>query len=239
MSIHARSAAYYDALYRAQGKNYADEAERVHRFITTHKRSSGSALLDAACGTGRHLEYLRAWYTCQGLDIDRAMLAIAQERLPDVPLHCQDMIGFHLDQRFDAITCLFGSIAFAPNVAKLDQTIDTFARHLQPGGVVLVEPWLRPQMWCEGSLDAQFADEPDIKVARMSISRRDGNISILNFHYMTAGRDGIRTFAEPQRLMLFTDEEYRRAFERAGLTVHYDEPGLTGRGLFLGVRRGA
>ena len=146
------------------------------------------------------------------------------------------MIGFNLDRRFDAIVCLFGAIGYVPNVRLLEQTMETFYRHVKPGGVVLVEPWLRPDDWKEGFVDARFADEPDLKVARMSVSRRDGNASILHYNYMVAGRDGVRTFNEPHRLMLFTDEEYRRAFARARLIVEYERDGLTGRGLYIGTR---
>ena len=235
MSVHARSAPYYDALHRAEGKDYAAEAARIHAIVEEHRQTDGDRLLDVACGTGRHIEHLRAWYACEGLDVDRGMLNIAQERCPDVPFHCQDMIGFHLDHKFDAVTCLFSAIGYVPTVGRLDQTIATIARHLRPGGVVIVEPWYRPNQWRDGYLDAKFADEPDLKVARMSVSRTDGNVSILNFNYMVAGHDGVRTFAEPHRLMLFTDDEYKRAFERAGLTVQYDEVGLTGRGLFIGT----
>lgn len=235
MSIYARSAAYYDAIYRAQGKDYAAESARVRELIETHKRSSGNALLDVACGTGGHLEHLRAWYDCQGLDIDRTMLALAGARVPGIPLHLQDMIGFKVDGRFDAIICLFSAIAYLPSVQRLDQTLVTMARHLQPGGVVLVEPWVRPQEWIDGLVAADFADEPALKVARMSISRRDGNASILNFHYMVAASDGVRTFVEPHRLMLFSDAEYRAAFTKARLNVEYDERGLSGRGLYIGT----
>jgi ubiquinone/menaquinone biosynthesis C-methylase UbiE len=234
MSVHARSALYYDALHRAQGKDYAAEATRLHSIVEKYGKSGG-AWLDVACGTGRHIEHLRAWYKCEGLDVDRGMLNIAQERCPDVQFHCQDMIGFHLDTKFEAVTCLFSAIGYVPTAARLDQTVATMARHLKPGGVVIVEPWFRPHQWRDGYLDAKFADEPDLKVARMSVSRRDSNVSILNFNYMVAGNDGVRTFAEPHRLMLFTDDEYRRAFERAKLDVEYDEVGLTGRGLFIGT----
>ncbi|MDQ2866094.1 MAG: class I SAM-dependent methyltransferase [Candidatus Eremiobacteraeota bacterium] len=237
MSIYARSAAYYDALLRAQGKNYAAESARVRDTIEARKRSDGTALLDVGCGTGIHLSYLRQWYDCEGLDIDRAMLAIAGERLSGIPLYCHDMIGFNLGQRFDAIVCLFSSIGYVPNVRLLEQTLETFAKHLKRGGVAIVEPWLRPEEWRDGYVDAAFADEPGLKVARMSVNRRDGNVSIVNFNYMIAASDGVRTFAEPHRLVLFTDSEYRRAFERAGFEIESDPVGLTGRGLFIGIHR--
>ncbi len=72
----------------------------------------------------------------------------------------------------------------------------------------------------------------------MSVSRRDGNVSILNYNFMTAAPDGVRTFAEPHRLMLFTDAEYRGAFERTKkFDVEYDPEAPAGRGLFVGTRR--
>jgi dTDP-3-amino-3,6-dideoxy-alpha-D-glucopyranose N,N-dimethyltransferase/dTDP-3-amino-3,4,6-trideoxy-alpha-D-glucopyranose N,N-dimethyltransferase len=72
----------------------------------------------------------------------------------------------------------------------------------------------------------------------MSVARRDANVSILNFHYMVASHDGIRTFTEPHRLTLFSDNEYQEAFRRSGLFFEYEENGLTpGRGLYVGFSR--
>ncbi|HZT11274.1 MAG TPA: class I SAM-dependent methyltransferase [Candidatus Baltobacteraceae bacterium] len=232
--MYTQSAKYYDALYRAMGKDYEKEAAQVRDIVQQRCRSGGNALLDAGCGTGRHIEYLRADFSCEGLDVERSMLDIARDRNPDVPFHLGDMMGFNLGKRFDAIVSLFGAIGNMPNVGRLDQTLQTFARHLRPGGVVIVEPWLRPAQWKDGFVHALFVDEPDLKVARMSVSRRDGNVSILNFHYMVASRDGIRTFTEPHRLTLFTDDEYRNAFRKAGLYGELIEPGLNGRGLYVG-----
>lgn len=75
--MYAKSAAYYDAVCAASGKDYARESEHLHALIRQHKRSPGQALLDVACGTGSHLAYLRQWYEVEGLDLDPAMLAIA------------------------------------------------------------------------------------------------------------------------------------------------------------------
>ena len=235
MSLYARSAQYYDAVQQASGRNYSHEAFQLHELIDAHCSSGGNALLDIGCGTGRHLEYLRAWYACEGLDVDRSMLAIAQRRLPEVQFISHDMIGFNLDHLYDIIIAI-DSVGYIPNARLLEQTLETFYRHLKPGGVIAIEPWIRPSDWKDGRIDARFADEPDLKVARMSLSRRDGNISILHYNYMVAASDGVRTFNEPHRLMLFTDDEYRRAIARARLTVEYDPTGPRGRGLYLGIR---
>jgi len=236
--MYTQSAKYYDSLYRALGKDYAQEALRIEQIVSDRCRSGGKTLLDIGCGTGKHIEFLRNHFECEGLDVDRTMLDIARDRNPGATFHLGDMIGFNLGKRFDVITCLFGSIGYAPSVQRLEQTIQTFARHLKPGGVIVVEPWVKPEDWKDGQVNALYVNEPELKVARMSVARRDANISILNFHYMVASRDGIRTFTEPHRLTLFSDEEYRQAFARARLFFDYEENGLTpGRGLYVAFSR--
>lgn len=235
--MYTQSAKYYDALYRARGKDYARDVDRIREIVAERCRSSGNALLDVGCGTGKHIERLRDDFTCEGMDVDRTMLDIARERNPGVQFHLGDMIGFNLGKRFDVILCLFGSIGYVPNVQRLDQTIATFARHLRPGGVVILEPWLRPEEARDGHLNALFVDEPDLKVARMCVTRLDGNVSILNFHYMVASRDGVRTFTEPHRLTLFTQDEYKNAFRKSNLFVDFDERGLGGPGVYVGFSR--
>ncbi|MFN2528058.1 MAG: class I SAM-dependent methyltransferase [Candidatus Baltobacteraceae bacterium] len=227
------SAKYYDALYRAMGKDYARESAQVATLLTKHGVPKGASLLDVACGTGGHLQHLRAEFACEGVDIERNMLTLAAQRCPDVPLHQADMISFNLGKKFDALICLFSSIGYAPNVVRLDQTLQTFARHLCPGGALLLEPWFSPDQWVDGHLNALFVDEPLLKVARMNVSRRDGNVSIVNYHYMVGSSDGIRTFTEAHRLTLFTHEEYRAALTRAGFRFEFDEQGLMNRGLYI------
>ena len=234
--MYQQSARYYDALYASMGKDYAAEARRVADLVEERKRSPGNALLDVACGTGAHLEHLRERFDCEGLDVSRQMVERARARLPGVTVHERDMIGFNLDRRFDAIVCLFSAIGYLPNVGRLDQALQSFARHLLPGGVAIVEPWFAPEEWIDGHLHALFVDEPALKVARFNVSRRDGNVSVMNFHYMVASADGVRTFVETHRATLFTQADYLAAFAKAGLSATFEQPGLTGRGLYVGVK---
>ena len=109
------------------------------------------------------------------------------------------------------------------------------ARHLEPGGVLIVEPWLTPDRYRPGGVHATFVDEPDLKIARMNRSEQDGNLAVMVMHYLVGDPDGVSHFTERHALGLFPKESYQRAFEAAGLSVSYDETGLIGRGLFIGV----
>jgi hypothetical protein len=70
-----------------------------------------------------------------------------------------------------------------------------------------------------GQQDAFLADEPDLKLCRMSQSRQVGRIAILDFHYLvgTPAR-GIERFFERHEMGLFEADDYRSAFEAAGLS---------------------
>ena len=232
--MFTKSAQIYDAVYNA--KDYAGEAQRLKAFIAEHKRSAGNTLLDIACGTGGHVPYLRDEYAYEGLDLDPRMLDIARERNPGIAFHQGDMTDFDLGRQFDVVTCLFSSIGYAGTVAKLEQAVATMARHLLPGGVLLVGPFFAPEAWHVGQPHAIFVDQPNLKLARMNVSGRRDNIALLDFHYLVATPEGIEHFTEHHELGLFTDAEYRHAFTGAGLDVTHDAEGLIGRGLYIGAR---
>lgn len=233
--MFTKSAAFYDAIYAAAGKDYAREARRLHEVIQQYKRSSGRRLLDVACGTGNHLAELRQWYEVAGLDLDQEMLAIARQRCPGVPLHRADMASFDLGRQFDAVVCLFSSIGYVKTVPRLQQTLVTMRRHLHPGGVVIIEPWITPDKFIRGHFGAVFVDQPDLKIARMNTSRAHDRVSFLDFHYLVATADGIAHFTERHELGLFAHEEYIDAFRGSGLEVIHDLEGLMGRGMYIGL----
>ncbi|MBA2332011.1 MAG: class I SAM-dependent methyltransferase [Actinobacteria bacterium] len=230
-----RSAELYDLVYGF--KDYPGEARRVDELIR-ERRPDARSLLDVACGTGKHLAELGDWYPdVAGLDLDEGLLAVARERLPDVPLHCADMTSFDLGRRFDAVTCLFSAIGYVGTEEKLRAAISAMARHLEPGGVLVVEPWLEPDAWKPGHLHLLTVDEPDVKIARGTVAGLEGTISIIDFHYLVVTRAGVERFTEHHEAALFTQAQYTSAFEAAALEVERDEEGLIGRGLYLGTAR--
>jgi hypothetical protein len=115
------------------------------------------------------------------------------------------------------------------------------ARHLTPGGVLVLEPWFAPQQWQAGTPYATFVDRPDLKLVRMNVSERVGNVSVLRFHFLVATPAGVEYFTEVHELGLFTHTQYLEALVVAGLRPGSYERGLTGRGLtgrglYIGVK---
>jgi len=190
-------------------------------------------LLDVACGTGAHLAELRRWYEVEGVDLDSELLEVARERLPGVPLHEGDMTGFDLGREFDVVTCLFSSIGYVRTHDGLVRATASLARHVAPGGVLIVEPWLEPGDWEPGRIGSVFVDEPDLKVARMNVG---GSAEVMDMHYLVATPDGVESFVERHELGVFSRDEHIEAFRAAGLTVEHDPEGLMGRGLYIGTR---
>ena len=222
----------YDAIY-ASVRDYRREAAELDRLIQERKPGART-LLDVACGTGAHLEHLSG-YEAEGLDLDPEMLAVARERLPNVPFHEADMADFDLGKHFDAVVCMSSGIGYVRTEERLGSAIASMARHLEPGGVLVVEPWLSPDAWLDRHVGAVFVDEPELKIARVNIARREGNVSIVEFEFLVGTPDGIERFTERHELGLFTVEQYLEAFRAASLEADHDPEGPMGRGLYVGV----
>jgi hypothetical protein len=79
-------------------------------------------------------------------------------------------------------------------------------------------------------------DQHELKISRMSHIITEGTISHLRFEYMVGTREGISHFSENHIMGLFTHEEYSAAVTNAGFRLIYEAEGLTGRGVYIGVR---
>jgi SAM-dependent methyltransferase len=231
--LFSRSARIYDAIY-ASIRDYPREAAQLDALIQA-RRPGAKSLLDVACGTGVHLHHLAGRYEVEGLDLDPEMLAVARERLPDATFHQGDMASFDLGKRFDAVVCMFSSIGYVKTEEWLRDAIASMARHLEPGGVLVVEPWLTPDAWSDRHVGAVFVDEPELKIARVNVAEREGTISSFEFQYLVGTPDGVEHFSERHELGLFTVEQQLEAFRAAGLEAEHDPEGPMGRGLYVAV----
>ena len=190
-----------------------------------------------ACGTGGHLRHLQHHYEVTGVDLDPNMLREARTHLPDIPLVEGDMRAFRLGTRFDAVICLFSSIGCMSDTEELTSAITAMANHLNPGGVLIVDGWVRPGAWRPGgSTSVEVASSEEMKVARVVHSRRDGSATHLEMHHLVATQDGIEHLVDHHYLTLFTPEEYEAAFQSAELVAKTVDSPMQGRDRYIAVR---
>lgn len=230
---YEQSARWYDRIYG--DKAYGEEAEAL-RGLVARERPGAATLLEVGCGTGGHLAFLREHFACAGVDLSAAMLAIAKAKLPDLPLHQADMRDFTLAERFDVVASLFSGIGYVRSTGELFGAVARMARHLEPGGVLVVEPWFSPQQWNPGTKihGGMIVDEPELKIVRMVVSEQRGRFAVTPMHHLVATTDGVEHFVETHELLLAEPSEYRAAFEAAGLSAVRFEPDLFVRGAWIG-----
>ncbi len=173
--MYTKTAQFYDVMHHF--KDYAAECKQLREFIEKY-HTDAKTLLDVACGTGKHLEYMQEGYQVEGLDITEEHIEIAGQRCPRIPFHKGDMVDFNLNRTFDVVMCLFSSIAFVKTVGNLQKAVESMAHHLRPDGILLIEPYFGPANYYVGRVTANFTDQPDLKIAWMYISEIKDRVGI-------------------------------------------------------------
>ena len=229
-------AKYYDLLYA--WKPYEKEANTIHNLIQKNKKTSGSEMLDVACGTGNHIQFLKKHYKITGTDLNKDMLKVAKKKFPKLKFQQANMISFNLKKKFDVITCLFSSIGYVKNYTNLEKTIASFSKHLKTGGVLIIEPFITKEAYHSGRPHANFVNEPDVKICRMNVSQKRGNIAILDFHFLIATKKGIGHLRDKHELGLFDIGKFLKILKDNGFQAKFLKNGLMkDRGLYIAVKK--
>ncbi len=210
-------------------------------------------LLDVACGTGLHLRHLSQHFAAQGLDRSPEMLRVAREHLPSTRFHQADMTRFQLRQTFDVVTCLFSSVGYLDGPEDLNIAIATMAEHVSEGGCLLVEPPVSRERVQPPEVSEDVFFSGGRQWRRKTDATLDGPLLRIRFLYSRAGQEepngavdepALRDkplcdeqLCDEQPIYLFTDEEMKTAFQRAGLEWSRDPKGPSGLGLHVGSRR--
>ncbi len=230
-SLFIESSELYDAIYKF--KDYARESERL-RILIDNAVPGARTILDVACGTGEHAKFLKRHYRVDGIDINERYLRAARLKNPAGKFTRADMLDFDLGRTYDVVTCLFSAIGIVRTFARLETAIACMARHVRPGGALVIEPWFTPEQWRPARPFILTGEIGADKVYRLSHSLHEGALSVLLHNYLRATRAGVEHYSERIELGLFTRDEMTWAFEFTGMVVRYGSEGLMGRGLYVG-----
>ena len=234
--MYKELASYYDLIYH--WKDYKTESITIKDLIKNYKKSDGNQLLDVGCGTGMHIEYFKDDFSCTGIDINNEMVEVAKSKVNEVIFEQGDMINFNLKTSFDVIICLFSSIGYVKTYSNLEKTIKNFANHLKKGGVLIVEPWFTKSAFWAGKPGMTTYDGEDVKIARLNTTKVEGDLSIMEMHYLIAEKDqDIKHFVDIHELGLFEHDKTLEIMKKANFESEFLKDGLMkDRGLFIGVK---
>ncbi len=142
-------AAVYDVLYGdlspdpvAAAHNAAFLAAQV-AYLRDHLPPPPGRVLDAGCGTGRHLPLAQIGYRMVGVDLSRPMLLMAEQALRErgaaAHLVRADLRSLPFAQCFDAALCLESPLAYLHEDAGLSAALCSLHRTLKPRGQLIVD----------------------------------------------------------------------------------------------------
>lgn len=224
----------YDCLNAAR-KDYRAEAVELAGLIrarvdgtTTTTRAS---MLDVGCGTGRHgEEFEQLGFGYVGVDVSPEMLTEARKRLPTTTFVEADVRSLSLDERFDVVVCLNATIGYMLTRDDLVAALGSLTRHVAPGGVLVLEPWLARDQWLAPRVSVETFEGPGLVIARVSRAYFAGDLGAWEWQCAVATPERSWSFTEVHELALRDIAEYAGILGELGFeAVH--EPLTSGRGV--------
>jgi SAM-dependent methyltransferase len=117
---------------------------QVDKILALLEPAAGAAVLDLACGPGRHaLEFARRGFRVTGLDRTRSYLSAAAERARVESLEVEfvhgDMRQFIRSEAFDAAICVFTSFGYFDDAEDDLRVLRNLRESLKTGGKLLLD----------------------------------------------------------------------------------------------------
>lgn len=236
MDYYNLSAQHYDRVYSF--KDYKADVQKLQSIFEKHASHKIETILEVACGTGNYLQFLQNEYTVEGLDISSNMVKEAQKKLPELNIQLGDMRQFDMHKQYDAVVCLFSSIAYMLNEADLTKAVNSMVKHLKPGGLLIIEPFVQKEKFTVGHLGVLNHEWEDLKISRHNTNTLDEHdICQMDFHYLVTSKEkGVQYFVEPHTFWLIPQTTMLNIMQKAGLKASFTFDGLIpDRGLFIGT----
>lgn len=167
------------------------------------------------------------------------MIEVARVKVPKADFQAANMIDLRLDDKFDVIICLFGSIGYVQVFSSLVRTFEGFFSHVNDKGLVVVEPWVFKSDFKKGKMSLDTYEDEEAKFVRMATSKIARSVWIISMHYLVGEKGKISYFREVHKMLALNHADYVKAFKEAGFKdIQYLTEGLweSCRGLFVTIK---
>ncbi len=203
---------------------HRDDREAVEHveFLSRHFNEEPRAVLDLACGAGRHLAALRErGYRALGMDLSKVLLAEAR----GLPRVNGDMLCLPFaDGAFDWVLNFFTSFGYFEGEAENLQVLQEMARVLSPGGLLVMDLFNRdyvvPRLIAN---ETQKVRGREVEIERWYDAKRERINKRIRIH---TGPGSTRSFLESVRA--YDPQEVLTAVRGVGLTAEVTFGGFSG-----------
>ncbi len=203
---------YEDSLTGERTRGECDFIERACQL----KR--GQAVLDLACGHGRHaLELASRKYELTGVDINADFLRIAREAASAAELDIEyiegDILQTEYESRFDLVLLLFSTLGFFDR-SDLRALFSRISSALNPGGLAFIDTKNRDHIAAE--LNAWHVTEKgkDLMIDRISFDPLSGTTTNRRVYV----KDGVR-YEAPFNMYMYNYHDLSTLATAFGLKV--------------------
>jgi SAM-dependent methyltransferase len=233
MTDFERLARYYDL----EHDDYVDDLPMYVGFAQASAGRPGAGILELACGTGRCLLPLAAaGHRVTGVDVSPAMLDLLRRKAEAAGAEVAgrvravqgDMRDFDLGARFDFVFIALNSLMHLESQAEQRAALACAARHLEPGGRLLVDlfnpdPAL-PDAGQEGQLFLHCLKTlPDgehlLHFQSPTVDRARQLVSMANYYDAIAADGTVKRHLAPFALRYLTPAELDLLLPASGLLL--------------------
>ncbi len=137
-----------------------------YRELAREAKAKGQSILEVGCGTGRvTLQLAQEGAKIVGTDLDDEMLEVARSKSVDIRWEQGDMRTLDLGETFGLIILPGDAFQFMCTPEDQVKALETFKRHLEPGGVLVLHldhqsvDWLGDLL---GNLGGKFEQVKDV-----------------------------------------------------------------------------
>jgi SAM-dependent methyltransferase len=223
---------YLHAMERVTDDQIGREVHFIEESLGVER---GGALLDLACGTGRHaVELARRGYEVVGLDLSLAMLARAgedaQERDAKLNFVQGDMRDMTFEEQFDGVYCWNTSFGYFEE-EKNAQVVDRIHRALKSGGLFLLDVVNRDFLVRQSPSLAWFEGDGCVCMDEMSVDFITSRMKVKRTMMLDDGRSQEIEYS----LRIYSLHELGRVLHEHGFTVREVSGRISTPGVFFGA----
>ena len=138
MKLYSELAEHYFNIEKAT-RSISSEIKFLHNIF---QKNHTKKILDLGCGTGEHVQLLNAFgYNVSGIDAAASMIEVAKKRYSKHKFEIFNMKDYKVDNKLDAIICLFGAFDYLLKNESIEETLFQIESNLKPSGLAILEIW--------------------------------------------------------------------------------------------------